>query len=139
MTQKWSEEQKGLIINLIKALAILQQLYRHKDRWNRIYANDEDWAVALMLYQAELPVKQPKTLLQAPERKFYIKLLEKYGDERFTSRQAMFIGRLSKTESYRKLQRLWSKGFVSIDKSKPTFYYQIIRFPYQFYPSTEEK
>ena len=128
MLQGWPQKQKESLLRLITALAILQQTHRPEDRWGRIYATDEDFATALFLMESQLQAAKPKLLLQRPERWFYSKIRDKYDDKPFTATQAQIVCRLSKTNTWWKLQELQTKGFVQkVGKKGQAILYKLAR------------
>ena len=79
-----------------------------------------------MLVERGLEVKKPQILLNPSDRNLYRCLVEKYGAEPFSCRDAMLAHRIAKTTAHWKLRELMSKGFVKLSHKEGQKYYYII-------------
>ena len=106
MGYNWPRDHKLLYIRLLKAIALLFFPLRQKDDWQRSVVTREDCHLALYLMSSILDNKKPLVLLRAVERRCYRKIWQKWGEDAFTVREAMFCIHRPKSTTYKYIRSL---------------------------------
>ncbi len=118
----FTEVQQELLKTTVHSLTIINEMYRDKDKFNRIYTTREDVINAIFMLQNELDLKDQSIILPPPVRWFYSQLQQHFGGLEFTSREVGRKFRKSKSTCYHHLTELVDRELVEITNKKGQAY-----------------
>ncbi len=118
----FTEVQQELLKATVHSLTIINEMYRDKDKFDRIYTTREDVINAIVMLQNELDLKDQPSILSPSVRWFYSQLQQYFGGLDFTSREVSRTFRKSKSTCYRHLTELVDRELVKITGKKEMAY-----------------
>ncbi|QMU65848.1 MAG: hypothetical protein GKR88_17225 [Flavobacteriaceae bacterium] len=113
-SESFTKVHLQIIDQTVKSFTMINELYRDKDKYGRLYATREDLGNAVYFLQNELELKQRDVLLPAATRWFYKEIYRQFYDREFTSRKAALALRKTKSTAYRYLTELVDRELVEI-------------------------